>query len=110
MRNIMKITIKTPFVLILSSFIAVSAIAGPNNTGYGEIIEIKVWPTYIDIYSAQSHVCPHEQKQRLILDKNEKEMFSIALAAMTSRMQANINYSCSANGVPKVEGIRVRPQ
>lgn len=101
---------KRHLLAILPFFVLPSAFGGPNNTGYVEISEIKVWPTYIDVYSENNHVCSSSHSNRYVLSKDEKEMFSIALATMTARMKANINYSCDSSGLPQVEGIRVRPQ
>ncbi len=96
-------------VLICLILLSTSAFAGPNNTGYLKIIEIKVWPTYIDIYSENLNVCSYADKRRMVLKKDEKEMFSLAMTAMASGMKANINYSCRADGLPNIEGIRVKP-
>lgn len=95
------------------TFLSMIATAGPNNTNYAGVTEIKVWPTYIDIYSESENVCNNESspgnKFRYILNKDEKEMYSLLLAAMTSKMKANMNYTCTAANLANIDGIRVKP-
>lgn len=83
--------------------------AGPHNTNYVGVKEVKVWKTYIDVYSESVHQCEHGDTTRYVLSKEEKEMFSIALSAMVSGMKANINYFCGSDGKPQIDGIRVKP-
>lgn len=51
---------------------------------------------------------PHTN--RYILDKAEKEMYALLLAAMSAGFIANVNYDCGSNGVAYIYGVRVKPQ
>ncbi|GAB1624096.1 hypothetical protein AAOGI_41460 [Agarivorans albus] len=95
-------------ILLLSPY----ATAANSNTGYYAVTEVKVWPTYIDINSEAKNHCVNESNSghafRYILDKSEKEMFSLLLSAMTSGMKANISYYCQ-NNLAYIYGARVKP-
>jgi len=78
------------------------------DTNYVGITEIKVWTAYIDIYTEAEHECMDQQKHRYNLRKEEKEMFSILLTAMTAKNKVSLNYVCS-NNKPQINGVRVKP-
>ena len=85
--------------------------AAENDSTYGSVIEIKVWPTYFDIYLNVKSVCGNNsQTNRYILGKEETESYSILLAAMTARMVTNLNYDCRSDGVAVIYGVRVKPE
>jgi hypothetical protein len=52
------IMIRTLYFGLILSLGPMLAISAENNTGYVGITEIKVWPTYIDIYS-ETEPCVH---------------------------------------------------
>ncbi len=85
-------------------------LAAANNSTYASVVEIKVWPTYIDIYLDANSICSNTANAtRYVLAKEEKEMYPILLTAMTARMVTNINYDCRADGIAEVYGVRVKP-
>lgn len=93
-------------ILYLLCFPAISI---AHDTGYESVTEIKVFKTIIDIKSSASTVCPNENHtERYLLDKNEKEMYSLLLTAMASGKKANLMYSCDESGYSVIEGVRVR--
>ncbi len=97
-------------LFITSLLFAFSANATSYNSSYSNVIEVKVWPTYIDIYLEAKSVCTKEgHEKRYVLSKEEKEMYSALLAAMTAKMLANLNYKCRDDGVAEIYGVRVKP-
>ncbi|MEW6995697.1 hypothetical protein AADZ84_15715 [Colwelliaceae bacterium MEBiC 14330] len=100
---------KILFIFVL--FMSFSVSAASNNSGYSSVIEVKVWPSYIDIYLEAESICTKEgHKTRYVLSKEENEMYSTLLAAMTAKMVANVNYDCRGDGVAEIFGVRVKPQ
>jgi hypothetical protein len=96
------------FCLVLLTFVSYAA---AYNSGYGKVVETKVWPTYIDIYLDVESTCDNaSNRTRYVLDKTESAMYSTLLAAMTAKLVANLNYDCRGDGIAAIYGVRVKPQ
>lgn len=96
-------------LLLFAAVVLCMPLMASENTNYGIIKEVKVWPNYIDVYSEHESVCTKSgHKDRYILAKERNQTYSIVVAALASGMKVSINYECGESGVAEINGVRVK--
>ena len=99
---------KKVLLFISLLFVPSLALANKFNTGYAEITEMKVWNTYIDVYSVNNKCGKPTTVKRYKLTKEQGQMYSMLLSAMATQMKVNLNYSCDEKSDANILGVRAK--
>ena len=98
-----------PKKILMTVLLLLSTSALAYDTEYKAVVELKGWKTVTDVYMVEKHTCPNQTHYtRYLLGKEDKEQFSLLLAALTTGKKVSLSYRCNSSGHPAIEGVRLK--